>query len=156
MAKVTVRNAVNFAAVRDAERKAAFKALWMHGQAVVTQAQKDKLVPIDTGTLRRSSVVTLARLPNPEEVYRAALGGKPQSDKPETAAKDKTSPLKAWVSWNTPYDEWLHETFWWKPRPPRKEGGPKWAELALAACKDTFAAITARVFQSSFKQAKKR
>lgn len=127
----------------------------MHGQAVVTQAQRDKLVPIDTGTLRRSSVVTLARLPNPEEAYQAALGGKPKNDKPETAAKNKTSPLKAWVSWNTPYAEWLHETFDWKPRRPRKEGGPKWAELALVACKDTFAVITVRVFQSSFKRGKR-
>jgi hypothetical protein len=151
MAKVTVRNTVNFAAVKDAERKAAFKALWMHGQAVITQAQKDKLVPIETGTLRRSSVVTLARLPNPEMTYQAALSGKPQGDNPEAAARNTTSPLKAWVSWNTPYAEWLHETFGWKPRPPLEEGGPKWAEIALAACKDKFAAITARVLREFFK-----
>jgi hypothetical protein len=75
IAEAMFRNTVNFTAVVDAERKAAFKALWMHGQAVVTQAQKDKLVPIETGTLRRSSVVTLAYLPKPEDVYQLALSG---------------------------------------------------------------------------------
>jgi len=151
MAKATFNSTVNFTAIQDAERKAAFKALWMHGQAVITQAQKDKLVPIETGTLRRSSVVTLARLPNPEDIYQTALGSTPQSDNPDSAAQNKTSPLKAWVSWNTPYAEWLHETFGWSPRPPREEGGPKWAEIALATCRDKFAAITARVFREVFR-----
>jgi hypothetical protein len=152
MVKTTFRNTVDFSAVVDAERKAAFKALWMHGQAVDSQARKDKLVPIDTGTLRRTSVVTLARLPNPEEIYQVALsGGKPQNDSPDSVSQNKTAPLKAWVSWNTPYAEWLHETFRWKPRPPREEGGPKWAEIALAACKDKFADITARVFREFFR-----
>jgi hypothetical protein len=151
MAKATFRSTVNFSAVQDAERKAAYKALYMHGQAVITQAQRDKLVPIETGTLRRSSVVTLARLPNPEEVYQTALSSNPQNDNPDAAAQNKTAPLKAWISWNTPYAEWLHETFGWKPRKPREEGGPKWAEIALAACKDKFAAITARVFREILK-----
>lgn len=160
---VRIKNNVDWDKVLEAEHRAKAKALWMQGQAVIAQADKDKLVPIETATLRRSSVVTLERLPNPDVVHEEAkkLKGerKVRSDDPKSATGDVK---KAWVSYNTPYAEYLHENTNWEPRdwrrtaggkiaPSPKEGGPKWLEKALASVKDKLAEIAVRVMKEEFK-----
>ena len=132
--------------IYEAERKAKAHALWRMGQAVIARAQRDKLVPIDTGTLRRSAVVTFGHPPDPGAVYETAKGTKAKSDSPNNAGNVD----KAYVSYNTPYAERLHENLDWKPAPPIAEGGPKWMEMALAACKSKFPAILARTFREHF------
>jgi hypothetical protein len=97
--------------------------LWRQGQEVITQAQTAKLVPLDTGTLRRSAVVTLEKLPDMQSVFKEAekgSGDKPVVvDSPGAHAGDVDV---AYVSYNTPYAAALHEDSVgkkhskWKPR----------------------------------------
>jgi hypothetical protein len=159
MAKVNI----DVKKILEAKREIKIHALWRIGQAVIAQAQKDKLVPIETGTLRRSAVVTLGRLPDPGEVCEKAKEGKGSKpltiDSPEAHSENVDA---AYVSYNTPYAEHLHENLNWTPRnwraapggkiadsPP--EGGPKWMEKAAAACRAKFPKILAGVIKERLK-----
>ena len=97
----------------------ALEALWFAGQDAITQSLND--VPLDTGTLRRSGVVTVDAPPQAAAVYSEAQSGKGRKS---DSVKDKESPAptpankrspKVVASYNTPYAIRLHETTW-KPR----------------------------------------
>ncbi len=114
--------------VKEAERD----ALWMVGQYAIELAQND--IPIETGTLRRSAVVTVGRLPDPKNIYEQAKNGTP----PQARLPGNT----VFVSYNTPYAVHLHENLNWKPRWWKRTaqgnivdspqvGGPKWLEKAM-------------------------
>jgi hypothetical protein len=139
--EVKVKDELNFKVVQEKAAEAVKYALWRQGQAVIAQAQKDKLVPIDTGTLRRSAVVTFNEPPNFLLAFSSAAvakGNKPITlDKPEAHKGPVNS---VYVSYNTPYAAHLHESLSWKPH---REGGPKWIERALAAVKGKFNEIAA-------------
>lgn len=115
------------------------EALWQVGQDAISGAMMS--VPIDTGTLRRSAVVSVGQLPNPSAVYdRAKVGEVEGSRLLSSTAKDVT----VFVSYNTPYAIRLHEDLTWKPRKfsytaqgnmvtkPRL-GKPKWLEKQMPA-----------------------
>ncbi|MEG1501959.1 MAG: hypothetical protein RR203_02465 [Synergistaceae bacterium] len=94
------------------------EAIWLMGQDTITQSIND--VPVDTGTLRRSGVVTVDAPPNATTVYSEA---KESKGKKSESAKDKTAPRtlskrhpKVVVSYNTPYAIKLHESKEWRPR----------------------------------------
>ena len=107
-------------------------ALWDVGQYAIELAQND--VPIESGTLRRSAVVTVGTLPDPGNTYEKAKSGKPEIA--------KGSGDTVFVSYNTPYAVHLHENLNWKPRWWKRTaqgnivdspqvGGPKWLEKAM-------------------------
>lgn len=101
---------------------AAREALWKLGQLIIAEATNN--VPFESGTLRRSGTVTVAELPEPTGVYKRAESGEEMAEAfPERPKGD----LKAYVSYNTPYAAWLHESFEWEPK---RAGGPKWLERA--------------------------
>ena len=98
--------------------------LWKAGQLALNYSVND--VPLETGTLRRSGVVSL-KLPRMEEVYNAVKAGSLGLGKfaapPEMSASVKGrisasagSLVQMYVSYNTPYAAWLHESTKWKPR----------------------------------------
>ncbi|MEG1798644.1 MAG: hypothetical protein RR214_00515 [Synergistaceae bacterium] len=98
----------------------ALETLWLAGQGAITHSIND--VPLDTGTLRRSGVVTVDDTPVAAEVYEDAKGGK---GKYSDSAKDKetSAPMpankrrpKVVASYNTPYAIKLHESSNWRPR----------------------------------------
>lgn len=96
----------------------ALEAAWLAGQDLIAKSIND--APLDTGTLRRSGVVTTDSLPNSETVYSEAKSG---SGKKSESAKAGEPPMGAnarsprvFVSYNTPYAIWLHESPHWKPR----------------------------------------
>lgn len=104
--------------VTDKLQQVALEALWLAGQGAITHSIND--VPLETGTLRRSGVVTADELPNAAEVYSDAQNGRGKysksarsKDEPPAAA-NKKSP-RVFVSYNTPYAIRLHEGHW-KPR----------------------------------------
>lgn len=125
--------------------RVALEALWLAGQDAITQSMNN--VPLDTGTLRRSGVVTVDSPPEAREVYEGARSG---SGKYSDSARDKDSSApfsankrrpKVVVSYNTPYAIKLHETTW-RPRgykytasgKKRKKpavGRNKWLERAI-------------------------
>lgn len=130
------------------------EALWLMGQDALTEAMND--VPLDTGTLRRSGVVTVNQLPNPGSVYATAKTG--SGNKSVTAAQknvpDKTA-TKVYVSYNTPYAIWLHETNKWNPRDWKRTaagnkvqkpavGRWKWLSRALSVVKNRIPVYVAR------------
>jgi len=92
--------------------------LWLAGQDAITQAMNN--VPLDTGTLRRSGTVTVEKLPDASAVYSEAQNG--SGSRGKTIGKStprmggKTSDRRVFVSYNTPYAIWLHESPDWKPR----------------------------------------
>ena len=104
--------------VVDAIDQVALETAWLMGQDAITQSIND--VPLDTGTLRRSGVVTVDYPPPAAQVYSEAKNGKGKysesaRDKaPAPAAADKRNP-KVVASYNTPYAIRLHETRW-RPR----------------------------------------
>lgn len=133
------------------------ETLWLAGQDAITQSMNN--IPLDTGTLRRSGIVTVDSLPNPFTVYEAAQKGK--GNRGETAKKGSApisdDPLapKVYVSFNTPYAVRLHEDLSWSPRywkvtadgkvvPKPAVGGPKWLERALPLIKKRWSAYAAR------------
>ena len=124
------------------EEEAKKRALWLQGQAVIATAQRDRLVPFETGTLRRSAMTTLEELPSMQEVYgkaEEATGQKPVVvDDPKNHNGDIGV---AYVSYNTPYAAALHENEKWKAR---REGGWKWIEKALAAIAPRLPEIAAK------------
>lgn len=94
--------------------RVALESLWMAGQDAITQSLND--VPLDTGTLRRSGVVTVDAPPQAAAVYSEAQSGK---GKKSDSVKDKEPPAptpankrspKVVASYNTPYAKRLHET----------------------------------------------
>ena len=115
----------------------AMEGLWLIGEDTVREAMNN--IPLDTGTLRRSSAVTAGDLPDPEKAYAEAKARTQQSKKTRRFYSKRPS---IYVSYNTPYAAHLHEDLTWKPRdwkyntkgnriPKPAVGGPKWLELAL-------------------------
>lgn len=115
----------------------AMEGLWLIGEDTVREATND--IPLDTGTLRRSSAVTAGDLPDPETAYAEAKAGTHQGKKPRRSYSEKRT---IFVSYSTPYATRLHEDLTWKPRnwkyntkgkriPKPAVGGPKWLERAL-------------------------
>jgi hypothetical protein len=139
--EVKVKNKIDFQTVMDRAEEAIKYALWRQGQAVIAQAQQDRLVPIDTGTLRRSAVITFNEPPDFLLAFSSAAVKRGEThivlDKPKLYKKPVNS---VYVSYNTPYAAHLHESLSWKPH---REGGPKWIERALAAVKGKFNEIAA-------------
>lgn len=130
--------------VSDKLQQVALEALWLAGQGAITHSIND--VPLDTGTLRRSGVVTVDVLPNAAEVYSEAQDGRGKysesarsKDTPSTAANKKHP--RVFVSYNTPYAIWLHEGHWkpcaWKYTAAGKRrakpavGQNKWLERVI-------------------------
>lgn len=103
-------------AVIDKIERIALEMLWLAGQDMVTQATNE--IPLDTGTLRRSGVVTVDAPPSPAAVFSEAQKGSvsngPSAGMDAPAASDPKAP-RVVVSYNTPYAIRLHETLW-KPR----------------------------------------
>ena len=119
-------------------REAAQEALWLTGQAILSDAHQN--IPLDHGILRASGRVTMGNLPNPSIEYEKAKSGK-GSDSMGSAILPSTA-ITAFVSYNTPYAARLHENMNWKPRSRKKMpsgnwvdkpavGGPKWLEKSL-------------------------
>lgn len=130
------------------EQEAKKYVLWRQGQAIVTEAQKDKLVPFETGTLRRSAVVTLSDLPSEQEVYDKAKGGTGQKPVVVDDPKQHNENVGvAYVSYNTPYATALHESDNWTAR---REGENKWMEKAEAAARPHMAEIAANAIKERF------
>jgi hypothetical protein len=162
---------VKFKAQIDFNDKAVIRALqeakkhilWRQGQEVITQAQISKLVPVDTGTLRRSAVVTLEKLPDMKSVFEKAEKGKGQKPVVVDNPKNHTGDVDvAYVSYNTPYAAALHENTRWRPRDWRKtatgkivkkpaEGESKWIETALALVRHKFPDIAKAILERYFK-----
>jgi hypothetical protein len=100
------------------------RGLWRAGHLVLDHANND--VPIETGTLRRSGVVSI-KLPNMMDIYNAAKGGavglsayaggmKTSAGKTGKVSAAAEGLVSMYVSYNTPYAAWLHESPKWKPR----------------------------------------
>ena len=89
------------------------EALWLMGQDTIREAQN--MVPLDTGTLRRSATVSVT-LPDVNTEHQKAKSGSGT----KSTSLDKPAPrnknMVVYVSYNTPYALWLHETPTWKPR----------------------------------------
>ena len=141
------------------EQQAKKHALWYMGQALIAEAQRLNLVPLDTGALRRSAVVTLNKLPSMSDVYDKAKPGDGDRpvvvDNPESHNEDVDT---AYVSYNTPYAARLHEDMTWNPRDWRRTaggkkvtkpavGGPKWIEKAEASIRSKLPGIAARIMR---------
>ena len=157
MAKTKVKVDIDFKKIEAIKDACIRETLWTQAQSVDAVAQRDKLIPIDTGTLRRSAVVTVNELPNPDEVYRKA---QTQRAMQELAPKGERV-RRVFLSYNTPYAARMHENLKWKPRAWRRtamgkvvskpaEGGPKWVERALVLAKPKFASIAERIFKKYF------
>ena len=121
--------------------------LWKAGQEALRFAMDSRLVPLDTGTLLRSGVVT-TEMPNMQQVFRMAQAGsmglkytKPPGQ--EFGGRGRIgygfeSAVRMFVSYNTPYAARLHEGVPpWTPRavnskgnPKPAQGQPKWLDLA--------------------------
>ncbi len=133
--------------------------LWLAGQDAITQAMNN--VPLDTGTLRRSGTVTMDRLPDKQLAYEYAVDGKGSrgtttkkgTDAPRSARRWKD--INVFVSYNTPYAIWLHESPDWKPRNWKVTaagrrvtkpavGSWKWLEKALPKVKSRWSVYLAR------------
>ena len=90
-------------AVKIAE-EAALKALRTRAGVILTEAINE--APIETGTLRRSGVVTVGGLPDGAQVYAAAESGSDMKDAfPGPEGKEKA----VYISFNTPYARRQHE-----------------------------------------------
>ncbi len=143
---------------RTAEAKiqqVVIEALWLAGQNAITLAMND--VPLDTGTLRRSGTVTVDTLPEAQQVYREASSGKGNKGKTIGASAPKSSSKAptVYVSYNTPYAIWLHESQKWTPRAWRKTatgktvpkpavGRWKWLENVLPKVRSRWDAYVTR------------
>ena len=131
--------------------------LWLAGQDAITQAMNN--VPLDTGTLRRSGTVTVERLPEAAKVYSEAQSGSGSRGKTigKSAPRMGGKPIdrRVFVSYNTPYAIWLHESPDWKPRDWKVTaaghrvtkpavGSWKWLEKALPVVKKRWPVYLAR------------
>ncbi|MDR1206707.1 MAG: hypothetical protein LBL26_14705 [Peptococcaceae bacterium] len=141
--------------VNRAVAAAARDAVWQAGQMAVTLAMKN--VPLDTGTLRRSAIVT-EELPPLEEIYEKAKTAN-QNKTPLPPVSPASAPpgaARAYVSYNTPYAARLHEGVPpWTPRSWTKTPGgkvvqkpavgvPKWLEYVLPIVRNRMRSIIAR------------
>jgi hypothetical protein len=124
MAKSKVVYTSHTAAVMNASVDAVRRGLWKAGQLTLDYAMND--VPLETGALRRSGVVSV-KLPNMLDIYNAAKNGaiglsaRIGGMKMSTDVKGKVSAtagglVTMYVSYNTPYAAFLHENMKWKPR----------------------------------------
>jgi hypothetical protein len=119
---------------------AARDAAWEAGHACITLNMTERAVPIDTGTLRRSAMVS-DELPSMEQIFILAKGGVNMNDRREESAATNvlSSGVRMHVSYNTPYASRLHEGVPpWAPRATDSrgrekpaEGGPKWLQNVL-------------------------
>lgn len=133
--------------------------LWLAGQDAITQAMNN--VPLDTGTLRRSGTVTMDRLPDKQLVYEYAVDGRgnrgtsTKRGTPAPQSSRRWKDMTVFVSYNTPYAIWLHESPDWKPRNWKVTaaghrvtkpavGCWKWLEKALPAVKRCWPVYLAR------------
>ena len=159
MAKSSARYTSHTADVTMRMITATQRALWLAGHVVVDRATPD--VPLDTGTLRRSAVVS-TQLPDMQTVFNAVSAGSfglKMYDKPPgksiTSGKSigfiSTGLVDMYVSYNTPYAARLHEGIppWtpraWKILPGSRKiaekpavGQPKWLEMAINAIRGDF------------------
>jgi hypothetical protein len=149
-----VRYVSNAKKVNWTVAQASREAAWMAGQLIITLATNN--VPLDTGTLRRSAIVT-DELPSMQEIYERAKSID-QTKTPISATNILTGKVKLHISYNTPYAAWLHETTKWKPRPWKRMpdggvdvkpavGGPKWLENALNIVRPQIGKIIQRAFK---------
>lgn len=107
-------------AAKDKIQRVVEEALWLAGQNAITLAMPN--VPLDTGTLRRSGTVTMDRLPDKQLAYEYAVDGRGNRgtstkrgvEAPRSARRWKD--IVVYVSYNTPYAIWLHESPNWRPR----------------------------------------
>lgn len=84
-------------------QKVALKSIAKYAEVILGESQK--LVPVDSGTLRRSGVVTTGGLPeNSEEIYEDAKNGI-ENLKGYSSSK---APIVT-ISYNTPYARKQHE-----------------------------------------------
>ncbi len=133
-------NLVWFKEIEGVPEKIVMEALWLVGQDTVAEAQN--LIPLDTGTLRRSGTVTVGSLPDPGKIYPQAK----TKNMRKVYQGQVLSPAKiVYISYNTPYANRLHEDMNWKPRgwkTGRRKGktirlkkpavgGPKWIEKSI-------------------------
>ena len=131
---------------------AAEEIVWLAAQDAIAKATNN--VPLDTGTLRRSGVVTIGKAPNPQEVYEEAYTGTKGSEYSNAHRPSKPphgSDVVAVASYNTPYALKLHEDTTWSPRSVSSKGrakpavgGPKWLEKSTIIVTKRFAVYVAR------------
>jgi len=135
-------------------------------------------IPVDTGALRRSGRITVDRLPNAQDVYQQARSAVAtgffvhMAQMLRTFFQKPVAPI--YISYNTPYAIYLHESYTWRPRnwhyvarpidtslttrgkprirawkrmkaPKPAVGGPKWLSNALAVAWGERAAILRQV-----------
>jgi hypothetical protein len=127
MAKSKVKYTSFTAQVYQRALAAERMALWKLGQIILDNATPD--VPIETGTLRRSGVVS-TQLPNMRTVYDAARAGAVDrfgslgaglsvpsvTNKQGKVSSTAGGLVTMYVSYNTPYAARLHENTKWTPR----------------------------------------
>jgi len=158
---ITITSEFNGDDIKKHMEGAIKQALWVQGQALIAEAQRRKLVPLDTGTLRRSAVVTLNELPLMSQVHGMAEASDGNNPVVVDDPKKHSGPVNdVYVSYNTPYAATLHENLnvvhkpEWEPRdwrrtasgkivPKPAEGEPKWIEKANASILSKLAAIAA-------------
>lgn len=135
-------------------------------------------IPVDTGALRGSGRITVDRLPNAQDVYRQAQSALATGFFARMAQMIRAffqKPIAPiYISYNTPYAIYLHESYAWRPRswhyvarpldmsltyrgkprvrvwkrmkaPKPAVGGPKWLSNALAIAWEQRAAILRQV-----------
>ncbi len=144
-------------AAKDKIQRVVEEALWLAGQDAITQSMPN--VPLDTGTLRRSGTVTVGKLPDAKPTYDEAQAGRGNKGKtigleaPHTGGRLRD--LVVYVSYNTPYAIWLHESPDWRPRGWRLTakgrrvekpavGTWKWLEKALPTVKRRWSGYVSR------------
>lgn len=173
------------------------EALHRIALAVRRAVNQHRLVPVATGLLRASGVITINKLPSMLTVMKAAwehvdpevaairkayyqtesttvmirlekelskyhhgdlkMRSKTKNYDDEFTTADSFYGVKrVFLSYNTPYAFWLHETFKWKPRSYyidrrgryiRKDpvGGPKWLEKAYNLVRHEFPDILVKL-----------
>jgi hypothetical protein len=101
-------------------KEVGLKALRIGGEAILTEAIDE--TPMESGTLRRSGVVTVGSLPDSGQVYQAALANQPILFE-ESLGKDEV----VFISFNTPYARIQHEALGYR----HKHGKAKYLEDAF-------------------------
>lgn len=101
-------------------KEAGLKALRIGGEAILTEAIDE--TPMESGTLRRSGVVTVGSLPDSGQVYQAALANQSILFE-ESLGKDEA----VFISFNTPYARRQHEALGYR----HEHGKAKYLEDAF-------------------------
>lgn len=99
--------------VHKKTREKAYSVLIDQSKALLDKSRLQ--APVRTGTLRRSSTVSVNSLPDADAVFRAAGEGKrfTGQDFRDAFTPEKcpdTDRLEIFISYNTPYAEQVHET----------------------------------------------